>query len=264
MKIVVITGSTRGIGLGLAKSFLDMGCTVTISGRSDKSVQAAIGKLSETYPDEKILGHPCDVTKPNQVQGLWDGVANRFGRVDIWINNAGVSGPQAEVWKYTPDQARSVIQTNMLGTVYGARVAINGMIAQGSGAIYNLEGMGSNGRIQPGMALYGTTKAGVHYFTRSLAKELEETAVIVGSLQPGMVVTDLIMKHYKDDPDALDQVKGIFNIIADRVETVTPWLAREVLKNEKSGKVIAWGSRWKSLWRFLTAPFTKRDLFNDL
>jgi NAD(P)-dependent dehydrogenase (short-subunit alcohol dehydrogenase family) len=97
MKIVVITGSTRGIGYGLADAFLDRGCSVTISGRSEPRIQEAVLQLAQRFPIERILGHPCDVTKQSQVQSLWDIARNNYGRVDIWINNAGISGDKKKI-----------------------------------------------------------------------------------------------------------------------------------------------------------------------
>jgi hypothetical protein len=76
-----------------------------------------------------------------------------------------------------------------------------------------------------------------------------------------MVVTDLLMQQYQDRPEDLARAKRFLNILADRVETVTPWLAQKVLANDRSGVRIKWLSGGKAMGRFLTAPFRKRDLF---
>ena len=94
MKHVIITGSTRGIGFGLADAFLGLGCTVTISGRMQSSVDAAVGKLNEKHDGNHIDGCACDVRHPEQIKALWDGSIERFKQVAEWINNAGFSGPQ--------------------------------------------------------------------------------------------------------------------------------------------------------------------------
>ena len=83
-----------------------------------------------------------------------------------------------------------------------------------------------------GLKIYGTSKYAVHYFTESLALEAKETPVIVGSLRPGMVVTDLLTERYKGRPEEWERAKKIFNIIADKVENVTPWLAKRMLANQ--------------------------------
>jgi hypothetical protein len=76
-----------------------------------------------------------------------------------------------------------------------------------------------------------------------------------------MVVTDLLTNQYEDRPQDWEQAKRIFNILADRVETVTPWLAQRLLENNRTGARISWLTRRKIMWRFLTAPFSERDLF---
>jgi NAD(P)-dependent dehydrogenase (short-subunit alcohol dehydrogenase family) len=81
MKAIVITGSTRGIGYGLADSFLSLGCRVIISGRTQASVEQAVAKLSPKHQAERIFGHPCDVTQFEQVQALWDAAKAHFGQV---------------------------------------------------------------------------------------------------------------------------------------------------------------------------------------
>ena len=136
------------------------------------------------------------------------------------------------------------------------------MLTQGFGAIYNMEGMGSDGRMHPGLTYYGTSNAGRHYFNQSLIKETKETPLIIGTLRPGMVVTELLTKQYEDRPQEWERDKRIFNILADRVETVTPWMAAKILENEKTGASINWSSRSKIMLRFLTAPFHKRNIID--
>jgi short-subunit dehydrogenase len=159
-----------------------------------------------------------------------------------------------------PEQMGSIVETNILGTMYGSRVALNGMIGQGFGALYNMEGMGSNGRKQAGVNLYGTTKYALRYLNEALVMETRGTPVLVGALSPGMVVTDMITGPYADRPEQWEKDKRIFNIIADRVETVTPWLAKEILRNKKHGARINWNRRGRLLGRFLTAPFRRRQV----
>ncbi len=264
MKSVVITGSTRGIGFGLAESFLERGCAVVVSGRTEASVQKAVKTLGDRHPPERILGIPCDVQDNHQLQNLWDQASANFDQVDIWVNNAGISGPQGAVWELSNEDIQEVISANILGTIFGSNVAIRGMQKQRSGALYNMEGYGSDGTVRPGMAaVYGTTKAGVHFFTKSLARDLKDSHLIIGSLRPGMVITEFVMQHFEGDPERLERVRGVFNIIADRPENVTPWLARKILANRKSGAVISYPSPWRYLGRLLSSPFTKRDVFDS-
>jgi NAD(P)-dependent dehydrogenase (short-subunit alcohol dehydrogenase family) len=261
--IVVITGSTRGIGYGLADSFLALGCAVTVSGRTPEAVEKAVAELSAKHEAERIFGHPCDVTDFEQVQALWDAAKARFGKIDIWINNAGIGHPQVDFWELPAEQIEAVSSTNLLGAMYGSKVALLGMLAQGFGAIYNLEGLGSGGFRVPGTSVYATSKAGLRSFGETLARETRGTPVLVGALRPGMVITDLVTKPYDGRPEEWERAKRIFNIIADRVETVTPWLAKRMLDNDKNGARISWTSTWKVGLRFLMSPFRKRDLFGE-
>lgn len=262
MKTIVITGSTSGIGYGLAESFLYLGCSVTISGRSTKNVENAISKLSEQHGANHIFGFTCDVTKYSQVQDLWDKAKSHFGKIDIWINNAGIAHPETEIYNYAPEKIKQVIEVNIIGVIHGSIVALQGMKEQGFGSIYNLEGLGSDGRVIKGMALYGTTKSAVSYLTKAIAKETQGTSILVGGIRPGMVATKLITEQYEDRPEEWEQVKKIFNTLSDRVETVTPWLAKKILANNKNGATINWLSKGKIIKRFLTAPFHKRNVFD--
>jgi NAD(P)-dependent dehydrogenase (short-subunit alcohol dehydrogenase family) len=264
VKIVVITGSTRGIGFGLADAFLDLDNAVVICGRSQDSVQTAIARLTAKHGPKPILGHACDISCPEQVQGLWDAAQAHFGQIDIWVNNAGLSHPRADFWDQPPDLVQAVVHTNLVGTMYGCQIALRGMLAQGFGALYNMEGLGSDGRQVTGMTLYSTTKYGLKYLTDSLVEETKDTPLLVGALSPGMVLTDMLMRERDARSDAdWQEAKRIFNILADRVEDVTPWLARQVLANDKSGARIKWLTRGRIMARFLTAPFRKRDLFEE-
>ena len=261
-KVIVITGSTRGIGFGLANAFLNEGCAVVVSGRSKETVDQAIQVLETKHEAGKVFGVPCDVSKPEQVQTLWDYSVKYLGRVDIWVNNAGWSGEQGMIWERPAEEVASIAATNILGTVHGSQVAMRGMLKQGSGVIYNMEGMGGDGRKHAGLTMYGTSKYATHYFTESLALEARDTPIIIGSLRPGMVITDMIIDRYKNRPKEWERAKKIFNIIADTVENVSPRLVKKMLENQKNGVILEYSSRMNLMWRFATSPFRKRDLFS--
>ena len=264
MKKVVITGSSRGIGFGLAEAFLERGCAVTISSRDRKNLQAAQARLSSQFSDEHLLAHPCDVRDPGQLQALWDASIEEFGHIDIWINNAGLANDLADFRCLQPEQISTIVETNILGTLFGSRVALNGMINQGFGALYNMEGHGSNGRKQDGLTLYGTTKAALRYFDDAIEMETEGTPVIVGSIMPGMIWTDMLHEQFATQPELLERSKGILNIITDRVETVAPWLVDRILANKENGVRISWLNRRKIIGRFLTAPLNKRQIVDQI
>jgi NAD(P)-dependent dehydrogenase (short-subunit alcohol dehydrogenase family) len=260
-KSVVITGSTRGIGFWLSDAFLRRGCSVTVSGRTQEGVDAASAKLAEFYDERHILGAPCDVTDFPQVEHLWNRARDNFGTIDIWINNAGMAIPMMPFWKVTPEQYEDVVQTNLIGTMYGSKVALSGMLAQGHGALYNLEGFGARNSRMKGMTLYGSTKASVHFINQSLADETADTPVITGAIAPGMVITDMITQQFEGREEELEKSKRVLNIIAEKAETVAPVLADKILKNQRKGATIAYTSSSRIMLKFLLAPFNKRDLF---
>lgn len=263
MKTVIVTGSTRGIGYGLADAFLDRGCQIVVSGRNQDGVNQAVATLGEKYPQERILGQACDISDYGQVKALWDAAVAQLGQVDIWVNNAGQGQAMQDFWTMEPGQISNMVQANVTGTMFGSKVAIEGMLAQGHGAIYIMEGAGSTGRIHVGMIVYGATKRGLNYLIDGLTEELEGSPVIVGGLSPGMVVTDLFTQQREQNPEDWERTKWILNVIGEKIETVTPWLADQMLVNTKNGANLSFAKRGKILWRFLTAPFIKRDLFAD-
>jgi NAD(P)-dependent dehydrogenase (short-subunit alcohol dehydrogenase family) len=257
-KVIAITGSTRGIGLGMAREFLQRGHQVVISGRTPDSTANAVTQVSVSYAD-RVFGQACDVGDYAQVEALWDAAVAHFGRVDIWINNAGISHPSQHFWTLPTNALADVVRTNLLGVMYGSKVAIAGMLQQGFGQLYNMEGLGSAGPISPGLILYGATKSALTYFTKGLVKELEGQPVQVGFLSPGMVVTDLLIGG--ETLSESSRSRRVFNILADRVETVAPFLVEGILSNNKHGARIAWLTTPKIAWRFLTARYSKRDVF---
>ena len=260
-KTIVITGSSRGIGYGLAEAFLERSCQVVVNGRSPHSVEKAIASLSQKHSPTRIAGQAGDVSQPENHQALWETAVAQFDKVDIWINNAGIGHPMQMVWELPHEKVSQVVEINLKGLILGSQIAIQNMIKQGHGHLYNMEGFGSNGRTRPGLSIYGSTKSAVRFLSKSLTQETENLPVKVSTLSPGMVITDLLLDPYRDDPQGLKKAQKIFNILCDKVETVTPWLADRVLANETSGARIAWLTTPKIIWRFMSAPFNKRDLF---
>lgn len=262
MKTAVVTGSSRGIGFGLAKELLARGTNVVVTGRSQEAVDKAVAELGR--PDE-VLGVACDVTDPADVQALWDAAVARFGGVDIWVNNAGTTANPVPLWEAGADEVRQTVETNVLGTLYGIQVAVRGMLAQGGGQVFNVEGMGSKGEIQVGMLPYACTKAAVGYLDKALLKELKGTSVQVCSIRPGINVTEHLLHGAEHlSPERWERTKKVFNILGDLPETTTPWLADRILATRKTGTRIAWLTTPKIAWRFTSAPFRKRDLFSHL
>lgn len=261
MKNVVITGSTRGIGLAMAMEFLKAGCRVTLSGRGKALRQELIETLQPFEGRYQYI--PCDVQSGRDLQALWDAAVVRFGAVDIWINNAGQNTPHDWIHDTDEHYVQNVIGTNITGMILGSQTAAKGMLAQGHGAIYSMEGLGSNDMIQIKTILYGTSKRALTYFMKGLAKELAGTGVIAGRLSPGMMLTDFITKTPDGSAAAIEtdeHFRKLFNILADRPETVAAFFVPRMLRNAKNDRQIAWLTGGKAAWRFLTAPLRKGRL----
>jgi short-subunit dehydrogenase len=155
-----------------------------------------------------------------------------------------------------------VVSIKIIGTIYGSVVVLKGMLEQGFGSIYNMEGLGSSGSIVRGLALYATSKSALSYLTKSMSKNTQDTSILIGGLRPGMISTKLITAQYEGHLEEWEQSKRIFNILSDRVVTVTPWLAKKVLNNNKNGVNIVWLTKLKILKRFLFTPFHKRKIYD--
>lgn len=262
MKTAVVTGSSRGIGFGLARELLARGANVVVSGRSQDGVDKAVAELGQ--PD-RVLGVATDVTDERSVQALWDAAAARFGRVDIWVNNAGTTTNPLPLWEVGADEVRQTVETNLLGTLFGMQVATRGMLAQGGGQVFNVEGLGSKGEVQVGLLPYACTKAAVGYLDKAFLKELKGTGVQICSIRPGINVTEHLMHGSEHlSPERLAKTKKVFNVLGDLPETTTPYLAERILGTTRTGTRIAWLTTPKIAWRFTVAPFRKRDLFSGL
>ena len=156
MTNVVITGSSQGIGLGLAAEFCKRGDNVAIAGRSQQKITAALDSLQQ-HPGQ-ATGISCDVTRAEDVQALWNYASTQFGSIDIWINNAGLARTAWQILNVPQSELEAMVSTNMLGTMNGSRIAAAGMQVQGRGKIFNMLGGGSDGEYFPGMGIYGSTK----------------------------------------------------------------------------------------------------------
>ena len=264
MKNIVVTGSSKGIGLGLATEFLKRGCNVMLSSYAPNELDAVHADAQKTYGAEHVGALACDVTNLSQVQALWDTAQQTFGSVDIWMNNAGIANTTRPFWELDAVEIPRVVSTNLVGVMYGTQVALKGMRGQGSGAIYNSEGFGSNDMFVRGLCVYGSTKRGLRYFTEALAEEAKELPVVVGTISPGIVLTDFLIDDMrKMDPELLETTKTVYNCLVDTVDIVTNFLVTEVLANTENGRRIEWLTDEKAAARFEDPTYYERDLFSQ-
>ena len=260
-KTVVITGGTRGIGLGMAKEFLSRGHNVVITGTSHESVKKGLKDIGEST---NVIGVPCLVEDTDSIEMVWEKAAERFNTVDIWINNAGTATSRIGLEELSYDEIKKTIDTNLTGTILATRIVSSRMLKHGSGQIYMFEGFGSNGQLQKGISVYGSTKRALRYFTAAAANEFKDTPIIIGSISPGIVTTDLLVRSSKSSQKDWEKAKKVLNVLADRAEVVTPWLVDQVLKNNKNGAKIAWLTTVKVLGRLIFGRlFCKKQVVDD-
>ncbi|MCB9453440.1 MAG: SDR family oxidoreductase [Anaerolineaceae bacterium] len=187
-KVAVITGSSRGLGLGIAERYAAEGAAVIITSRSEKSVERAVNTLKQQ--GAKVAGIACDVGDLDSVKKLRDFTLDTFGSLDIWVNNAGLSGPYGPTADLSIESYEQVLDTNIYGTYYGSVIAVRHFVAQGSGKLINLLGRGDKGPVKYQNA-YAPSKIWVRSFTLALAQEYADSGVGIFAFNPGLVETDM-------------------------------------------------------------------------
>jgi NAD(P)-dependent dehydrogenase (short-subunit alcohol dehydrogenase family) len=181
-RVVLVTGGTRGVGLGITRAFLAAGGTVVSCGRSD---------VDEAPGARHIV---CDVRSPEAVDAMIEEILGQFGRLDVLVNNAG-GAPHADAADASPRFHASVIELNLLAPLLLSQAANGVMQTQDEGgAIVNVSSVSAL-RPSPGTAAYGAAKAGLDSLTRSLAVEWAPN-VRVNSMNVGLVMTEQTDLHY--------------------------------------------------------------------
>ena len=267
MKTVVITGSARGLGLEMAKVFRRNNVNVVISDLNEEKLEKAKKELEEIESSSRVEYCVCNVTKSQDIINLIEFTKKEFETIDIWINNAGVNQPEKPIWRLTEEEINLVLDVDLKGTIIGSKLIMEEMEKNHKGAIYNIEGYGSNDAKMLGLSIYGTSKRAVTYFTEALAKESDEknTGVIVGKLSPGIMITDFIVNALgdKEKINLSEKTKKVYNILGDYPDVVAKFLVEGMLKNNKNNAKIEWLTTKKAAWRFMSAGFNKRDFFSS-
>ncbi len=204
-KIVVITGSTRGFGLATAQACLKAGATVVITGRSQEAVDRTLNAMQAP---ERTTGFVVDVCDEAQVHQLSEQVLQKFGRFDIWINNAGYSSAAGMILDMNPREALEMFMANDLGALHGTQAALKHFLARKAGLLVNIYGNGSFLRPASPTALYGTTKAWLTSLTRSLATEIKGSGIQILGFSPGMMTTDMLTSPRVVGEKAQEQLKN--------------------------------------------------------
>lgn len=261
---VVITGSTQGLGFGYAREFLRRGHSVVVSGRSASGVAAAVARLTpEATAGARVVGQGCEVSDLASVQALWDAAVAAFGRVDLWIHNAGFARTGPAFVDNTPEEIEAMVRANVIGSIHSAQVAVAGFSRQGGGRLYlTLGGGGASGRVVQGMTVYSTTKRAVKYLAGSLVKErakLRDESILIGTISPGINLTEGMIREMKTVAPA-ERAKALkqLNFIGDHVETTTPWIVERILNERKQGHDITWLTTGRLLRRALAMLVGRR------
>ena len=267
MKTVVITGSARGLGYELAKCFRKNGYNVVLSDIMKDKLEEAKVKLEESVEgSEKVISVVCDVTSEGDLQNLMNKAVETFSGVDVWINNAGVNQPNVPIWEVESSSINRLIDIDLKSAVIGSKIAMNQMIKQGYGQIYGIEGYGSNDAMMLGLSVYGTSKRGLTYFFKALAKEVDEKElpIKIGLLSPGIMITDFITHSMGNDAFELpEKTKKVYNILGDYPDVIAEFLVSKIIANDKNDVRFNWLTNGKASLRFMMAGFNKRDFFNS-
>ena len=186
-RTAIVTGGTRGIGLAIARALAEDGASVVVSGRDAARLDAAVKEIESL--SGSALGVAADQSKREDCDRLMDAAKERFGRVDVVVNNAGITRDQLLV-RMKDDDWDQVMDTNLRGVFLMTRVAAKSMMRQRSGRIINITSTaGAMGN--PGQVNYSAAKAGVIGLTKAAARELAHWNILVNAVAPGLIETDM-------------------------------------------------------------------------
>ncbi len=184
----VITGGARGLGLAIARRFAEAGAVLTIGDIDEASAKASADQITRDFGCD-VVTTPLDVADPDSVQATAERAIAAFGRIDIWVNNAGIY-PSSPITEMTENEWDRVIDTNLRGTFLGCREAARRMIAVSrGGVIINLSSVAGVGGRGPGVSHYVASKHGVVGMTKQLALELVGKGIRVLAVAPAIIRT---------------------------------------------------------------------------
>ena len=194
-QVAIITGAGRGIGQAIAQAYAREGANLALAARSQPELEQTAAEIAKT--GAQAIAVPTDVTDPAQAERLASAALTRFGRIDLLVNNAGVSGPVGPLQDNDIAQWAETISVNLTGTFLVCRAVIPAMVKQGGGKIINLSGAGA-ANAWSNLSAYCASKAAVVRLTEGLAQELAPHNIAVNALGPGSVHTSMWDKMTQD------------------------------------------------------------------
>jgi NAD(P)-dependent dehydrogenase (short-subunit alcohol dehydrogenase family) len=193
-KVAMITGASQGLGRALALAFAKEGAQVAINARSEESIRPVEEEVEETGAE--VLAIAADVSKNADVERMIRETVERFGKIDVLVNNAGLLGPRVRIEEYPEDEWRRVIDANLTGPFLVSKAAIP-HLPEGGSVINVVSGVSVDGRAEWGA--YSVSKFGVEGLTQILAAELEERSVRVNAVDPGGMRTEMRAAAYPEE-----------------------------------------------------------------
>jgi NAD(P)-dependent dehydrogenase (short-subunit alcohol dehydrogenase family) len=196
-KVAVVTGGSRGIGYFIARTLAAEGCSVVITGRNESTLSKSAAQINQLHGPGTIVPLVCDVRDEKSVRALFAKVKRCFGKIDVLVNNAGITQPVVTVEETTLEVWRDVLDTNLTGTFLCTSAALP-MMRAGATIINNLSAAAK--RVFPKFASYSAAKQGALGFTLCLRQELIPRGIRVVALMPGATATDMWDQIMPDAP----------------------------------------------------------------
>lgn len=193
-KVVLITGASQGLGKALALAFAREGASVVVNSRSEGPLRSVVEEIEGSGAE--ALAVAADVSESADVERLVDAAVERFGKIDVLVNNAGLLGPRVAIEEYPEDEWRNVLDANLTGLFLVSKAAIP-HLREGGSIINIVSGVSIEGRAEWGA--YSVSKFGVEGLNQILAAELEERGVRVNAVDPGGMRTNMRAAAYPDE-----------------------------------------------------------------